>query len=111
MYDNTRSESGFRVLNQDMFLFADDWPFVQRMALGEFLEGKLKPVMTRHPVNEFGADMERYSVLQTGMPLSQLKDLYALGACTKESLMALRPSAPPTLGLPAHIEPASFKLD
>ena len=107
MYEYSKSESGFRVDFQEMYLFADDWPFVQRMALGEFLEGNLKSTMSRHPINEFVADLERYSVLQTGMPLSQLKDLHAMGACTKETLMRIRPSEPPVLGLPDYIDSSS----
>lgn len=103
MYGYSTYDSGFRVCNGEMYLFADDWPFVQRLALVHFLEKTLTDADGRHPVKTFLVDLERYSQTQAGCSLTHLTHLHAMGLCSSETLMAVQPGAPATVNLPSDI--------
>ena len=77
-YAMSHRDSGIRVCNGEITLFADDWFFVQRLAIAAYLKGDLKDT-SRHPVSTFNADMERYTMTQLGLTIEQCQEFKSMG--------------------------------
>lgn len=123
LFSEAKRESGIETCNSVYILFADDWPFVAKMALRATFEktialpGKLifksnsiQPAYTR-----FWNDINAYSLAHVGMPYTELKEMRdALGLSgvdldTMMQVYAVKSSGnalhmPVTLSLPEGIE-------
>ena len=76
-YSISSRDSGIRVCNREITLFADDWFFVQRLALAAYLNGDLHEA--RHPVSTFNEDLERYAMTQLGLTIEQCREFKSMG--------------------------------
>ena len=76
-YSISSRDSGIRVCNSEITLFADDWFFVQRLALAAYLNGDLHE--ERHPVSTFNEDLERYAMTQLGLTIEQCREFKSMG--------------------------------
>lgn len=83
LFSEARRESGIETCNSTYVLFADDWPFVAKMALRATFEktialpgatssrsSSIQPEYTR-----FWSDINAYSLAHVGMPYTELKDM------------------------------------
>ena len=75
-YSISSRDSGIRVCNREITLFADDWFFVQRLALAAYLNGDLHE--GRHPVSTFNEDLERYAMTQLGLTIEQCREFKSM---------------------------------
>lgn len=76
-YSISSRDSGIRVCNSEITFFADDWFFVQRLALAAYLQGDLRE--DRHPVSTFNEDLERYAMTQLGLTIEQCREFKSMG--------------------------------
>ena len=104
LFSEAKRESGISTCNSEYTLFADDWPFVAKMALlatfdktiqlpekytranGKFTES-IKPEYTR-----FWDDIERYSLAYTGMAYSELQGMRDSLDLSKDDLITMMAS-------------------
>ena len=125
-FDEASRESGIAVTNNELLLFADDWPFVAKMALvgafgkslnapDKFYPSKstsISPDYTR-----FWEDINKYSLAHVGMNYDELKgmrDTLGLQVEDLKSMMVsyaaygIHPPVEPNVELPDGIEDDSM---
>lgn len=98
---SAQEESGISVNNENFVLFADDWPFVAKMALIAAFDKSIKAPdkfspyhNTTGPVTatytRFWEDIDKYSRAYAGLPYAELKgmrDMLGLGVEDLKSMM------------------------